>query len=134
MIRYPFPKRDERIRTRHAAWVAEKLAGLPLDRDWVCEIKADTKSRTGRQNRYMHAIIGQVARHVGMDPEAMKEALVMRFLGAAEERIVGGIVITERVSTAKLDTSRCARFCDDIRSWAAQFLGLLLPTPEEWCE
>lgn len=131
---YPFPKRAESIRRKHAGYVAAQIAGLSIDRDYVVTIKQATKDRTTRQNRYLHALIGEIAKAAGMTAEDAKDALALKFLGAESEREIGGVVMTQRVSTAKLSTAECARFCDELRAWAGQFLGLVLPLPEEFCE
>lgn len=134
MKRYPFAKNNAAARQRHAGFVAEQIRQLPIGSDWVVEIKAETKSRTGRQNRYMHAMLGEIAKAIGMTADDAKDALVLKFLGTASEREVGGVTLVQRVRTSKLNTKQCAEFCDRIREWAAQFLGLLLPLPEEFGE
>ncbi len=134
MKRYPFPKRDAGLRRRHTAFVIAQIQQLPIERDWVVEIKQLTKDRTPPQNRYLHALIGEISKATGMPAEDCKDALVLRFCGVAAERRVGDTTLIERVRTSKLNTADCATLCDQIRVWASDYLGLLLPLPEEFHE
>jgi hypothetical protein len=74
----------------------------------------------------------EIARATGMTAEDAKDALVLKFRGVESEVHVGGVTMVRRVSTAKMDTKQCAEFCDQLRAWAAQFLGLMLPLPGEF--
>jgi hypothetical protein len=77
-------------------------------------------------------LIGEIAHATGMTAEDAKDALVLKFRGVESEVHVGGVTMVRRVSTAKMSTKDCAEFCDQLRAWAAQFLGLMLPLPEEF--
>lgn len=129
---YSFPRNAVAIRTRHAEYVRAQLVALPIDKDWQVDIRPAKRDRTPPQNRYMHGLIGEIAKAIGMTADDAKDALVLKFLGVDEEKQIGGVTIIKRVSTAKLGTKQCAEFCDDLRQWAATFLGMVLPLPEEY--
>ena len=133
MIRtYPFPKNATAARAKHAGFVAAQIESLPLDQDWQVDIRPAKRDRSPPQNRYLHALLGEIARATGMTAEDAKDALVLKFCGVESEVSVGGVTMVRRASTAKMDTKQCAEFCDQLRAWAAQFLGLMLPLPEEF--
>lgn len=128
--RYPFPKNDPATRARHARFVVDQLAKLPESRDWLVEIKPLTKDRTSPQNRYLHAMLGEIAKESGHTPDEVKEALCRKFLGSQRLDLFGESVERRR-STTTLNTTECAALCDQIRAWAAE-QGLILPLPEEF--
>lgn len=128
--RYEFPKRDPAKRSKHEGWVLDKLRLLPLDRDYVVEIKPATRDRSSPQNRYLHAMFGEISKASGHTPDEVKEALVRKFLGA-EHGEFAGVQFERRRSTTTLTTVECAALCDQVRAWAAEN-GLLLPLPEEF--
>lgn len=128
--RYTFPRGNPGERIRCTRFVIEQMGRLPLDQDWEVEIRRKSKDRTSPQNRYLHAMFGEIAKASGHTPDEVKEALVRKFLGS-EQGEFGGVQFERRRSTTKLTTAECAALCDQVHAWAAE-QGLLLPLPEEF--
>ena len=57
----------------------------------------------------------------------MHDALKEKFASRRDEKT--GLLIVE--STAKMDTVRFMKYYDDIQVWAAEFLDVYIPDPNE---
>lgn len=112
-------------------------AGLKRMRDGevavtVMPLKA---SRSGQQNRwYWGVIVELLSEHTGYTPDEVHEVLKAKFLpkrlavadgnGAIRgEFVIGG-------TTTKLDKIAFGEFCEAVRRWAAEDLGVVIPDPE----
>jgi len=90
-------------------------------------VRKETTVRSSQQNRYLWGIIyAIISDNTGYDPEQVHDAMKVKF---ASKHLDNGLVITER--TSKMDTARMTQYIDDIKRWAAEFLGLYIPDAGE---
>jgi len=103
-----------------------KLASLEGKRVEVI-VRRETKTRTSQQNRYLFGVVYAIISDcTGYDPEQVHDAMKVKF---ASKHLDNGLVITER--TSKMTTERMTRYIDDIKRWAAEFLGCYIPDAGE---
>ena len=111
------------------------------DRVWIVVEKYYTK-RSLKQNNLLHLYLSEIAKETGMQLEQIKEALKKKFLTVPLTNKDGEIMadsatgeVMERVrGTSELTVTEFMEFTDNVRIWSAEFLGLLLPLPEEQVE
>ncbi len=90
--------------------------------------------RTGRQNRYLHVLLGAVAMETGNTIEFTKEWYLKRlvnpsiFIVEKDDRIAGKVTVLR--STSDLTKEEMSTAIDRFRFWAAQE-GMYLPSPDE---
>ena len=90
-------------------------------------VRKETTTRTNQQNRYMWGIVyAIISDNTGYDPEQVHDAMKVKF---ASQHLDNGLVITER--TSKMTTERMTQYIDDIKRWAAEFLGCYIPDAGE---
>lgn len=106
-------------------------------RDGAVQVTVERKfaNRSTRQNSwYWSAVVGLVADHTGYTPDEIHEIYKAKFIpkhvsladGNGEIRgefVLGG-------STAQMDTVQFSDYCERIREWAADELGVVIPDPE----
>ena len=103
-----------------------RLASLEGKRVEVI-VRKETKTRTNQQNRYLFGVVYAIISDcTGYDPEQVHDAMKVKF---ASKHLDNGLVITER--TSKMTTERMTRYIDDIKRWAAEFLGCYIPDAGE---
>ena len=103
-----------------------RLASLEGKRVEVI-VRKETKTRTSQQNRYLFGVVYAIISDcTGYDPEQVHDAMKVKF---ASQHLDNGLVITER--TSKMTTERMTQYIDDIKRWAAEFLGLYIPDAGE---
>ena len=103
-----------------------RLASLEGKRVEVI-VRKETTTRTNQQNRYMWGIVYAIISDcTGYDPEQVHDAMKVKF---ASQHLDNGLVITER--TSKMTTERMTQYIDDIKRWAAEFLGCYIPDAGE---
>lgn len=96
------------------------------DSEVVLTISKPSKSRTIPQNDYLWAVpYKMIADETGSDTESVHHAMRDMFL--KEE----GGTIAKVSSTTKLTTIQFNEYVDNIIRWAAEFLGLFIPLPNE---
>lgn len=106
-------------------------AGDCLDKRRVVELIVKT-FRSGRQNSYMHLIIGAVALETGNTLDYCKEWYFKRlcnkdlFLIRKEDKYVG--VVEDLRSSADLSVEEMSMAIDRFKKWAAEN-GMFLPEP-----
>ena len=111
------------------------------DRVWIVIEKYYTK-RSLKQNNLLHLYLSEIAKETGMQLEQIKDALKKKFLTVALTTKDGEIIadkesgeVLERVrGTSELTVVEFMEFTDNVRVWSAEFLGLILPLPEEQVE
>ena len=124
-----------RLRLRNWNRVASELARM---RD--CELRvAITKARATRSNQqnrwYWGYVVGLVAEHTGYTPDEIHEIYKAKFipktlaLANGNGEIVGECVIGG--TTTRLDKLQFSEYCEAIREWAADALGVVIPDPNE---
>lgn len=77
---------------------------------------------------YWGVVVDLIANHIGYKPEECHESLKNKF--ASEEDVLTGLIKVE--STASWDNERFIKYMDDIKQWAAMFLDLYIPDPNEY--
>jgi hypothetical protein len=103
-----------------------RLASLEGKRVEVI-VRKETKTRTSQQNRYLFGVVYAIISDcTGYDPEQVHDAMKVKF---ASQHLDNGLVITER--TSKMTTERMTQYIDDIKRWAAEFLGCYIPDAGE---
>lgn len=90
--------------------------------------------RSNQQNRYFHGVVVPIiAEHLGYDEAETKEILKYKFL--KEVRFINtneGIEAIDFIrSTASLTTIEFEIFNKRIRMWAADYLSVVVPLPNE---
>ena len=98
----------------------------------ITPIKA---TRSQLQNRYYWGVIVELlSEHTGYTPDEIHELLKAKFipkrLALAD---LNGVITSEYVigaSTTKLDTQEFSDYCESIRRWAADTLGVYIPDPD----
>lgn len=98
------------------------------------------RTRSLPQNNLLHLYIGEIAKDTGEDSARIKEMLKMMF-GVKEEmrdrdghevyNEQTGEAISVWKSTSEYTTDEMAEFIDNVQKWSSDFLGLILPDPEE---
>jgi hypothetical protein len=98
----------------------------------VEKIKA---ARSQQQSRwYWGVIVELLSEHTGYSPDEIHEVLKAKFLPKklavsdgngeiVDEFVIGG-------SSARLDKNEFSEFCESIRRWAAEDLGVVIPDPD----
>lgn len=124
-----------RMKIRNWNRVVSELARM---RD--CELRvAITRARATRspqQNRwYWGCVVGLVAEHTGYTPDEIHEIYKAKFIPKTlaiadgngevqDEFVIGG-------TTTRLNTLEFSDYCERIREWAADSLGVDIPDPDE---
>lgn len=102
-------------------------------------LKTMARKRSLKQNGVLHWYLNEIADHTGMDMAKIKEALKYKFvskplLDTNDQEMVDedtGEVLSYIPSTTEMSTLEMLEFTDKIRLWAQDFLGLILPLPDE---
>lgn len=111
--------------------VALALAGQPAQ----ITLGPVSRRRSDRANRwYWGQILELLSEHTGHTHDELHEYCKARFIPKRLAICDGnGVVIDDRVvggSTTKLSTADMAVYCDAIRQFAAEDLGLVIPDPD----
>lgn len=109
--------------------VLRYIEGLPEDVAWVVTVENEAKRRTDSQNNTMwmwHAI---VAKEIGETPDDVHELVKQKLLIPRTVTLHGEEV--EIRSTKRLKRQEFSDFLMEYHAWAASFLGIFLPHPED---
>lgn len=102
------------------------IQSLP-DGEYDEVIKKKQSIRSLQQNAYLHSVIFQmIADHTGDSMEDVKSALKIMFLGYMSKSGLRAVKDTSRLNTKELE-----EFNEKCRIWAAEFLGMYIPLPNE---
>ena len=126
--------RNGRLKIRQSDVLGAQLAEL---RDGVVEIEVRRKRATRSQQAnawYWSQVVGRVAEHTGYTPDEIHDIYKAKFLpkrlafadGNGEvkgEFVIGG-------TTTRLSKLEFYEYCESIREWAADTLGVVIPDPE----
>lgn len=124
------------------AWAHAKGWLLAGGQRLVLEIKPETRS--DRQNRMLHAMLGDIAAQVEWagakrDAEVWKRLLVAAWCRARREQVEllpaldgHGVDIVFR-RTSQLTRGECAELCDFIHAWCAEN-GVELRDAQQWVD
>lgn len=105
------------------------------EKPYKIEIKRDRDTRSGKQNKYYHAVIvPMISDYTGFELDEAHEVLKAKFL--KYDRIIEatGEIVSCIKSTTDLDTWEFEQFTEQIRRFAAQDLDLIIPLPNEVLE
>ena len=109
--------------------------GRMRDGEVLITISPKRAARSLQQNRwYWGVIVELLSDHTGYTPDEIHEVLKAKFIpkrlaladGNGEirdELVIGG-------SSAKLNKIEFGEFCESVRRWAAEDLGVVIPDPE----
>jgi hypothetical protein len=102
------------------------IQSLP-DGEYEEVIRKKQSVRSLQQNAYLHAVIFQmIADHTGDSMEDVKSALKIMFLSYTTKSGLRAVKETSRLNTKQLE-----EFNEKCRIWAAEFLGMYIPLPNE---
>ncbi len=92
-------------------------------------VKKLAQNRSLNFNSYYWAVIvSMLANHTGYDKDEMHHNLKDMFASSPDPDRPG----MKRVeSTADMDTERFSKYCEAIKRWAASYLNLYIPDPNE---
>ena len=107
----------------------EYLAKLTAKEKGQVELKQIRRTRSNRQNNWLHAVVKEVSDFTGYETDEAK-TIIKRKNGLAYQHGKTGEWFLR--STASLDTADFAAFMDRVMRWAAQELDLYLPDPERF--
>jgi hypothetical protein len=84
------------------------------------------------QNRYYHGVVvDMIAGYIGESRDETHELLKSRFLPVRRVELLDGQFIEMPPSTRLLTVEEMTAYIEQVRVWAAQFLGLSIPDAGE---
>jgi hypothetical protein len=100
----------------------------------VVHITTEKQSRSLNQNRwYWGCVLALISEHTGYEPDELHELFKQRYLpkrlALADDN---GVVTAEGVvggSTARMGTVDFSEYCERVRQFAAEELGVVIPDP-----
>lgn len=101
----------------------------------VFELTEKKPKRSGRQNNYLHTILGFFACETGNTLEWVKQQYFKKLVNPAifirekEDKYLGTIKVLR--SSADLDTAEMTTAIERFRNWASAECGIYLPEPNE---
>ncbi len=126
-----------RLKVRDWNAVLRQIATM-RDGEVLITIERAYATRSAQSNAwYWSQVVGLVAKHTGYTADEIHEIYKAKFLPKAlafanangevvDELVIGG-------STAKLNIPEFADYCERIREWAADELGVVIPDPDpQW--
>ena len=127
--------RHGRLRTRNRARFLRRI-GRMRDGEVELIVRRHCATRSAAQNAwYFAGIVTPLAEHTGYDVDEMHQLLKQLFLSKALAVTDGnGEVVGEYViggSTRKLNTIEFGEYCERIRRWAGETLGVVVDDPHE---
>ncbi len=91
-------------------------------------VRKKKSQRSINQNAaYWGIAVEILCEHTGYDKDTLHDALRQKFASHVDP--VTGLTVIE--STAKMDTVRFMKYYDEIQRWAAEFLNVYIPSPNE---
>lgn len=105
-----------------------------LDNRAIVEIVEKKPTRTIKQNRYLHLILGFFASETGYTLEEVKQEIFKKIVNPAlfYEGEIGELVSIQRWrSTADLDTLEMTQAIEKFRDYSSAEAGIYLPSPDE---
>ena len=104
---------------------------LPEGKKYEVSINQQREKRSINQNSLYWLWIACICDETGNSKQKVHNELGMMFLP-----LKTGKLGVEPISTTTLDTLRMKKYLDEVCLWAAEFLGCILPDPEDlyWAE
>jgi hypothetical protein len=106
---------------------AEYLGKLTAKEKGQIELKQIRRTRSNRQNRFLHVVLMDMGEHLGYSLDEIK-TLAKRHCGMVYDHPNGGKFLR---STAKLDTKEFCTFVEHLQRWAAESFDYYVPDPNE---
>lgn len=115
------------------AHTIEQLVEKTKGKEWKYLFFAFPKGekRSILQNKYYWGVIIKVlSEHTGYEKDDLHGYLTKRFLGVTYIDLEAGQVTEVTKSTSRLNKQDFMNYCERIRIWAHESLGLKIPDPE----
>lgn len=95
------------------------------------EIKPFRKDRSNQQNRYYHGVVlKMISDYTGYCADELHETFKSQLLPTKVVQI-GSVRKEVSTSTTSLTTTQFEDYCEDIRRFAAETIGLVIPDPNQ---
>jgi hypothetical protein len=106
------------------------------DGEYLLILKKKKKQRSHEQLKYLWSVVyDMISKETGMSREEIHEAMKYRFLYEMR-RIVNKDKTVSALKTVKsisdlgdVDTNEMFDYIENVRQWAASFLGIVIPDP-----
>ena len=108
------------------AKVIDYISKLPDSKSYGVTVNIFNPKRTVNQNALYWVHMTCIGDYCGNSKDYVHNEMGLKFLPCTE-----GKLGKEPVSTTSLNTKEMVNYMDQIRLWAAEFLGLRLLTPED---
>lgn len=120
-------------------WFRGELSGFGPGTAVVVSVKKWYKKRSLGQNNLFHWYADILADYFGYPLDTMKLLIRLKWLkvpllkhdGSEAVDITTGEVLFDLRSTSDLNTVEMAELCDEIRTWAMDGWGVVLPLPDQ---
>lgn len=100
------------------------------DKKVEISVRGESKTRTIPQNAYLWGVVYKyISEEIGYEPEQVHELMKFKFLKI--EILVKGNPETVIRSTTDLSTEEFNQYIERIVRWAAEFLSVSIPEPNE---
>lgn len=117
-----------------------RVIAMKRDGRYEVEIKEKREKRSLGQNAYFHGVLCPIVldglRDAGWDEfedlEDVKDYLKGLFARVSTVNKKTGEIITRIQKTSKMTTVQFMEFCDKIIKWGAEWLGVIIPYPNEY--
>jgi len=100
-----------------------------IDKNMICEVKKEDKSRSAMQNRYYWFLLSLLESDTGMEKDDFHDYFGEKF--RRREKEINGEMIEFTKSTTALSTMEFEDYMTKIRTFASVELGCFLPLPHE---
>lgn len=117
---------DLHIEYDQAYSLMKYLRGLEQQRVEVIIRKPKTKRSDLQNNYYWGVVLEILSKELGYDQDELHEILKYKFL-----KIESTLGMEYIRSTTKLTTGEFEEYLEKIKRWAAEFLGINIPNPNE---
>ena len=98
---------------------------------WVT-VTRQTKPHTDNQRAYYHAVVVEmIAAEIGETHDETHDTLKNKFLIGRTKQLSSGLLLQMPPSTKPLTTEQMTAYIEEVRTWAAQWLGLSIPDPNQ---
>ena len=123
------------VRREDGSWTGDSLSHA-LGRckpgtSWEIKLTRLLPTRSNAQNRwYWGVVVPMVAESTGDDEQSIHDALLLKFAatktyGKKDRRYT----LTVPKRSKYMTTAEFSDYCEKVRDWAAQFLGVNIPDP-----
>ena len=105
--------------------VIDYINKLP-DKKYIVKVELKREQRSPDQNRLYWLWVACISDETGNSKEMIHHELRMKYLPK-----YSGKLGVEPVSTTTLDTAQFKKYLDEVNLWANEYLGLILPNPDD---